>query len=237
LTLVCCCASLLEGSSCVTPFTLTNSICFVMYGNENPATQFVSEEFVKCSAIGGRPPFLSELNALLLTGIPAVGYTKIFRLAAHFLFTRPDRLPDNTYTIYDLETKSLRPSDSFSQKQWGTFQSESFMKYVSLITHYYAWTITQVGCCTATYYRVCIRDPNFLPPRNPNTMMRYDRNQSPQNFDSNNHGLILTHSPKDYGMGHFLTNVPNRIVCHLYCHNDRVCVTVYYSASSKMCYK
>ncbi|KAL3307008.1 hypothetical protein Ciccas_014493 [Cichlidogyrus casuarinus] len=68
-------------------------------------------------------------------------------------------------------------------------------------------------------------------------MMSFDRNQSPQNFDSNKHGLILTHLPKDYGMGHFLTNVHNRIVCLLNCHNDRACVTVYYSASSKMCYK
>ncbi|KAL3307104.1 hypothetical protein Ciccas_014390, partial [Cichlidogyrus casuarinus] len=112
LTMVCCCASLLEGSSCDPPFTLKNSICFVMYGNENLEKQSVSDEFVKCSAIGGRPPFLDELNAVMDAGliqasIPNTDFAYMIRLAAHYLFTRPDRF-DMPNTIYDLRTRSLR---------------------------------------------------------------------------------------------------------------------------------
>ncbi|KAL3307961.1 hypothetical protein Ciccas_013514, partial [Cichlidogyrus casuarinus] len=213
-----------------------------MYGDENLPTQLASDEFVKCSAIGGRPPFLNELNAVMDAGlkeasIPDTNDAYMLRLAAHHLFTKPDIL-DGSNTIYDSETRSLKPLKSFIKGDWMIHDSESEKKYLLLNkvskTH---WSIDRINCCTATLYRVCIRDPNFLPPRDPDTMMRFDRNQSPQNFESNKHGLILTHSPKDYGMGHFLTSVPNRSVCLLYCHNDRVCVTVYYSASSKMCYK
>ncbi|KAL3309503.1 hypothetical protein Ciccas_011951 [Cichlidogyrus casuarinus] len=215
-----------------------NSLCFAVYTKENREDVF--HDFAKCMAEGARLPYIRELDALISSPkIEEIASTSrflpLFNIAAHFDFTKPDFLPDDT--VYDPESKNLLSlNQHFNPKIWTSDAVASFHACLGLILTD-RFKVLATACWAPAKCRVCIREPNFLPTPDPTSFMQFDKNRLPGNFNSTKFTTVTAYYGKFYEKGYFMNNVPNVMICVGLCYKDPACVSLYYSQSSGMCYK